>query len=258
MIVHESDFLRVQFEEENECFVQFWKNSPHCFEILKKEFLEFTSLYKKYKPSKTLWLQQNFRLPLTMEMHNWVEKHANIPCKEYGNKKVAFVVGKDVLVHLSVMSFFKESNSVLTPLHFATEKEARQWLNESKNSMNTHAEFTILFEGVDKEGNSIIKIKRPSSDITNTIMSFRNLLEENNFIKSNIAKYSKLTKREKQVLVTFSEGLRQQEVADELFISLGTLRTHWKNIKSKLGIKSVADAIKYVNAFEMNKSAEAV
>ncbi len=252
MLIYESDFLKVEFEKNNDCFVQFWKKSPDCFEILKKEFIEFTALYRQYKPTKTLWLQQNFRLPMSLEMHQWIEKNANIPCKEYGNEKVAFVVGKDVLAHLSVMSFFNEAKSVLSPVHFATEKEARQWLNEAKDFPKCKSEIKILFEGVDEEGNSIIKIKRSSSDITNTILSFSNLLEENNFIKSNLEKYSQLTNREKQVLVKFSKGLRQKEVADELFISVGTLRTHWKNIKNKLKIKSMAEVVKYVNAFEMN------
>ena len=253
MEIYESDFLRIDFEEENDCFVQFWKQSPDCFEILQSEFLEFTALFKKYIPSKTLWLQQNFQLPLTNEMHQWVEDNANAPCKELGVEKVAFVVGKDVLAHLSVMSFFNESKSVLSPVHFATEKEARQWLNESRELPKTKSEVEILFEGVDEEGNSIIKIKRSSSDIANTIMSFNNLLEETNFIKLNISKYSKLTRREKEVMQVFSSGLRQQEAADELYISVQTLRTHWKNIKKKLGIKSTAEVIKYVNAFDLNK-----
>jgi DNA-binding CsgD family transcriptional regulator len=251
MKLYESDFLLIQFEKENDCFVQFWKTSPECYSVLKKEFEVYTSLCLKHKPTKTLWLQQNFTLPITTEFHEWIEENVNIPCIENGIQKVAFVVGKDVLVHLSVMSYFEEANSVAHPLHFATENEARQWLNKSANISKKSSKIKILFEGVDEEGNSIIKIKRPSSDISNTIKSFGHLLEENNFIKSNIEKYSKLTKREKQVLVTFSKGFRQQEVADKLFISVQTLRTHWKNIKNKLEIKSMADVIMYVKAFNM-------
>lgn len=254
MRLHDSDFLRIELEEENDCFVQFWKMSPDNFTILKKEFKIFISLYKEYTPSKTLWLQQNFQLPITLEMHRWIEENVNIPCVELGNQKVAFVVGKDVLAHLSVMSFFEDSNSVIHPLHFATEKEAHQWLNGSKDfksNIINHNGINILFEGVDDEGNSIIKIKQSSGDITNTILSFGHLIEENNFLKANISKYSKLTKREKEIMVIFSKGLRQKEVAEELYISIETLRTHWKNIKRKLGIKSLAELIKYVNAFDM-------
>ncbi|WP_166435187.1 LuxR C-terminal-related transcriptional regulator [Christiangramia sabulilitoris] len=252
MKLDESDYLIINYEKENDCFVQFWKKSPESFAVLKKEFLNFRSYYEKYTPSKTLWLQQNFQLEVNKEMHQWIEENINKPGVEWGNEKVAFVVGKDVLVHLSVMNYFEEQNSVIHPVHFASEKEAREWLNGNINHTKIDSQIKILFEGVDDEGNSIIKIKRASSDIANTIMSFGHLLEENNFLKSNIANYAKLTKREKEIMVIFAQGLRQKEVADRLFISIETLRTHWKNIKKKLNIKSVADVIKYVNSFDMN------
>ncbi|MBT8295393.1 MAG: hypothetical protein KJO51_03175 [Gramella sp.] len=251
MKLDESNYLIINYEEENDCFVQFWKKSPESFSILKKEFLTFRSFYERYKPSKTLWLQQNFQLEIDKVMHEWIEENINRPGVEWGNKKVAFVVGKDVLVHLSVMSYFEEQNSVIHPVHFASEKEAREWLNGTSNHKRINKEIKILFEGVDNEGNSIIKIKRPSSDIASTILSFGHLIEENSFLKSNISKYSKLTRREKEIMVIFSKGLRQKEVAEELYISIETLRTHWKNIKRKLGIKSLAEVIKYVNAFDM-------
>jgi len=251
MKISESDLLTIHFEKETDCFVQFWKTSPETYEDLKKEFLIYISFYKKYKPTNTLWLQQNFCLSINADIENWIEEHVNIPCVEYGNRKVAFVVGKDVLVHLSVMDAFKEAKSIITPLHFATEKEARIWITETTPEPVINNKITILFEGVDEEGNSIIKIKRPSSDISNTIKSFGALIEENNFIKTNIAKFTQLTKREKEILVIFSKGMRQQEVADELYISVQTLRTHWKNIKNKLKIKSLVEVIKYVNAFDM-------
>jgi len=250
--INESDLLSIHFEKETDSFVLFWKTSPETYDDLKKEFLIFTSFYKEYKPSNALWLQENFCLPLNAETNNWIEEHVNIPCVEYGNRKVAFVVGKDVLVHLSVMNSFKEAKSIISPLHFATETEARTWITETKPNPKINDKITILFEGVDEEGNSIIKIKRPSSDISNTIRSFGTLIEENNFIKTNIAKFTKLTKREKEILVIFSKGMRQQEVADKLFISVQTLRTHWKNIKNKLGIKSLAEVIMYVKAFDMD------
>lgn len=251
MKIYDSDLLTIHFEKETDCFVQFWKTSPVTYEDLKKEFLVYISFYKEYKPANTLWLQQNFCIPINDDMDNWIEKHVNIPCVENGNRKIAFVVGKDVLVHLSVINSFKKAKSVVTPLHFATEKEARIWITETKQNPIFNNKITILFEGVDEEGNSIIKIKRPSSDITNTIKSFGALIEENNFIKTNITKFSQLTKREKEILVIFSKGMRQQEVADELFISVQTLRKHWKNIKNKLEIKSLVDVVMYVNAFDM-------
>lgn len=251
MKIHESDYLILQFEKENNRFVQFWKSSPESFERLKEEFLTYTSLYKKFKPQQTLWLQQNFSLTLTREMDDWIEMNVNVPCVKHGNKKVAFVVGKDVLTHLSLINSFEDRESVINPRHFASETEARKWLDESHNSEKSSSELSILFEGIDKQGNSVIKIKRPAGDIAHTIRSLNHLIKENNFINSNILKYSALTRREKEIMVVFSRGLKHQEAADELYISVETLRTHWRNIKRKLEIKSIADVINYVRAFNM-------
>lgn len=251
MKVYESDYLVIRFEEEKDCLVQYWKSSPACYELLKEEMLNFTQLYKQYRPSKSLWLQQNFTLPLNREIDEWLEKNVNIPCIEYGNKKVAFVIGKDVLVHLSVIKIFDLVRSEINHNHFATEVEAREWLDENHSPKHEKAEMSISYEGIDEEGNSIIKIKRHSGDIVNTIKSFNNLVEENKFIKANIEKYSRLTKREKEILVVFSRGMKQQEIADELYISVQTLRTHWKNIKKKLEIRSLAEVVRYVQAFDM-------
>ncbi len=49
-----------------------------------------------------------------------------------------------------------------------------------------------------------------------------------------------LSEREKEVLVCLSKGLRNNEIADTLNISVHTVITHRKNIVRKTGIKSVA------------------
>jgi DNA-binding NarL/FixJ family response regulator len=46
------------------------------------------------------------------------------------------------------------------------------------------------------------------------------------------------------VLVSLVEGLEYREIADKLFISPATARTHIANIYQKLHVKSKAQAIK--------------
>jgi len=52
-----------------------------------------------------------------------------------------------------------------------------------------------------------------------------------------------LSKREIEVLKLISTGLSNQEIAEKLFISLSTVKTHTSNIYSKLGVKNRASAI---------------
>jgi len=49
-----------------------------------------------------------------------------------------------------------------------------------------------------------------------------------------------LSDREKEVLICLSKGLKNNEIADKLNISVYTVITHRKNIVRKTGIKSVA------------------
>jgi LuxR family maltose regulon positive regulatory protein len=52
-----------------------------------------------------------------------------------------------------------------------------------------------------------------------------------------------LSEREMEVLSLIAAGLSNQRIADKLFISLNTVRTHTKNINSKLGVHSRTQAV---------------
>ncbi|MES2112088.1 MAG: response regulator transcription factor [Bacteroidota bacterium] len=55
---------------------------------------------------------------------------------------------------------------------------------------------------------------------------------------------SPLSKRETQILELVGDGKNRSQIAKELFIDLETVRTHIKNIYTKLNVNSKADAIK--------------
>ena len=52
-----------------------------------------------------------------------------------------------------------------------------------------------------------------------------------------------LSDRELEVVALVADGLKYQEIADKLVVSLNTIRTHSKNIYSKLGVDSRTKAI---------------
>jgi DNA-binding NarL/FixJ family response regulator len=54
---------------------------------------------------------------------------------------------------------------------------------------------------------------------------------------------AKLTKREREVLQLLAAGLRQNDIAQRLFISRKTVGTHVSNIMRKLGVRTQAQAV---------------
>lgn len=259
MIIYQGEYLNVALEKENERFINNWKSTPINTDLFKSELLNYLKCLEKHNPIQIIWLQQNFTHQIDDETKLWVEENILKPRFEVGHVKldqegyhpIAFVVGQDVLSHMEVMGVFDAPNpSVFKPKHFATEQEARDWLdNKIKNKPKDDIITEVSYKGLDADGNAIIEVKKSASNINDTIKSIKNLLEENEFIKSNIKKYCSLTKREKEVLSLLSKGKKQKEVAEELFISTHTLREHWKKIKQKLEVNSTNELVKYHNAF---------
>ncbi len=56
--------------------------------------------------------------------------------------------------------------------------------------------------------------------------------------------FTKLTRREKEVLQAISEELTTQEIAEKLFVSSKTVETHRMNLMSKLGARNSVGLIK--------------
>jgi DNA-binding NarL/FixJ family response regulator len=62
----------------------------------------------------------------------------------------------------------------------------------------------------------------------------------------NNVELQKLSTREKEILDLLSQGLRYKEVADKLFLSTETVRTHIRNIYEKLQVNSRTEALNKV------------
>jgi LuxR family maltose regulon positive regulatory protein len=72
------------------------------------------------------------------------------------------------------------------------------------------------------------------------------LFDIDNGQSEQVAYYSMdpLTRREHEILQLIADGLTNQEIADELFISLNTVKNHNSNIYHKLAVKNRREAIR--------------
>ncbi|WP_170179718.1 helix-turn-helix domain-containing protein [Flavivirga rizhaonensis] len=69
-----------------------------------------------------------------------------------------------------------------------------------------------------------------------------------------LSKFETLSTREKEIALLVGEGLTNQEIGDCLFISAETVKTHRKNMKSKLSIKTNKDFFHFALFHKREKS----
>ena len=77
-----------------------------------------------------------------------------------------------------------------------------------------------------------------SSQIARKVIEFFQQAAGNN------QSYHSLSRREQEIIQVLAKGFRYKEIADQLFLSQETIRTHIRNIYIKLQVNSRADALK--------------
>ena len=70
-------------------------------------------------------------------------------------------------------------------------------------------------------------------------------LEHRHEVEEEFRLFGELTSREKEVLLLIAQGKSNQEIADECFITLKTVKTHVSNILSKLQVEDRTQATIY-------------
>ena len=78
-------------------------------------------------------------------------------------------------------------------------------------------------------------------------------LEHRHEVEEEFRLFEELTSREKEVLLLIAQGKSNQEIADECFITLKTVKTHVSNILSKLEVEDRTQATIYAFKHQLIK-----
>lgn len=94
-----------------------------------------------------------------------------------------------------------------------------------------------------------------SPQIAMSLMARINQLAEE-ITEFDVSYYSELTNREREVLDLIGQGLSNQDIANRLFIELGTVKNHVHRILDKLNVTNRHDAAAYLALVEQRKLAQ--
>lgn len=96
-----------------------------------------------------------------------------------------------------------------------------------------------------------ITIAQSVTELVNISNKLDKLMEEHLFLKESVHKFSSLSHREKQVLSLLALGKTNDEIAQMLYISINTAKTHRKKIKEKLNAFTTIHLHKYASVFNL-------
>ncbi|TAL02176.1 MAG: response regulator transcription factor [Verrucomicrobia bacterium] len=126
--------------------------------------------------------------------------------------------------------------------------------------LTTYEEGDLIFESLRAGANGYLLKNMPPGELLHAVeqvhaggspMSMhiaRKVVNHFQKIKQPSSEMEKLTKREQEILALLAKGFLYKEIADQLGISLSTVRAHLHTVYEKLHVQSRTEAVvKYLN-----------
>ncbi|OYT16096.1 MAG: hypothetical protein B7C24_09550 [Bacteroidetes bacterium 4572_77] len=133
-----------------------------------------------------------------------------------------------------LISFLVIAVFVLFYLYQVKRRNSKLEMEQMRNDIQEYIQRLEDFEIQSKERVSLEKEKSKKA-------IDENIETEKDIFYNNVKKYG-LSEREMDVLLLISEGLKNDEIAEKLFLSVSTIKTHTRNIFIKLDVRNRIEA----------------
>ena len=135
----------------------------------------------------------------------------------------------------------------------ATLKLLKAWKQAKILILTSYLDYEQIYPVIEAGAKGYMLKTSSSQEILNSIRKVAQGQEAIEAEVDNAVQYHKshpqlhdhLTSRERDVLALLAKGYDNQSIADELFISLKTVKTHVSNILSKLDVEDRTQAVVY-------------
>lgn len=107
----------------------------------------------------------------------------------------------------------------------------------------------LLFTPGQPVSDKVMLIVNEVDSLGSIARKINNVLEESDWMKKNFKKFCLLTRREKEIINLVASGKSSSEIADLLLLSKFTVKTHRRNIATKLETSSFAYLHKFAVTF---------
>lgn len=246
MQLYYSKFINISIEDD--VLVQQWSDEKLTPEDFTKELCHFLAIYKQEKATNLLWDNYNCQLIIPESLNKWIEEDILTPIYQKGIRNMSFTIPQITTVHLSILKSLEKSKPMISQLFFAEKGDALSFL-KNQNIVQPPPSFACDFNQELKSFD--VNLQVSPNDLPKVIRFLKELEVENKFIEKQKEKFETLTFRELEVFTLIAKGLTNKLIASQLFIEESSVKTHRKNIKQKLEIKSAYDIYRYAKSFSI-------
>lgn len=114
-VVFQNPYLLMQFDAERDFMETVWTTKASMGEETYKELMfSYLRQLQQHRPRRLLIDSRRAEYMLTPEIQDWINTHIYPPTAEAGIKKLAFLLGEDFFMNLSLEMVAEESEQ--TPL----------------------------------------------------------------------------------------------------------------------------------------------
>lgn len=204
----------------------------------------FKREFEKLIHVNTLWDNTQFGFNVPDHLKIWTDQFLNASAVKSGfNKKMALVVGQEILPALSVIDLVKGSEVAFQNGFFANERQAIEWISRKDETLPAaEPEWKISLLENQK---ALISLEVDVNDLGSYLKQINDIINERKFIADRLNRFNLLTVSEKNILLLILKGNSNDEIAAQQFISVHTVKTHRKNIIQKLQSRHMAELMLY-------------
>ncbi|PYF74377.1 helix-turn-helix domain-containing protein [Pedobacter nutrimenti] len=251
MNIFESDTIALNYQDEGNLLTASWKNCTNA-EQFTDGIKSCRELCDKVDLQNTLWHFNEFSYVIPPDLQKWTDTFLNVSVlkKSKNFRNVAFIVGNDVLALLSAIDTAENGESGVKPRYFGSEQQALKYLltrNKEKKELSRTLLMPDLSFKTDSNNpdRSQIRIDVNSEEIHQYLFLLNRMLKSRSFGIQHVSKFMMLSVREKEILNMILNGLTNEKIAQLLYITYETVKTHRKNIFRKLECRNLRELMQY-------------
>lgn len=232
--VYANDYLNIFYYEGLNTLSGVWNGSPNA-EDYRCGFKNFQGFSQRIKPKHTLWNNRQLDARLCRDLQEKANLMAYEMAKIESDGKIAIILEDDLYTNFLMSDKYNELDLDAKLRYFQKEKNAIDWISSPQKNKDIFPKVKIK-----KISNHefTICLKVSEDEVDEYVAILNRLLKSKIFCNENAEIFNSLTCREREVLRYIVKGFKNQDIADYLFLSVETVKTHRKNVLSKLNCQN--------------------